>query len=73
MTNDMTAVKALKDNDGHWYLVPNEKASQFHSMLRDAEESEDYEGFEDTYGEFMTGGDLNLVQLFVNTPPDKSE
>lgn len=61
----MIAVKALQDNDGHWYLVPVHKASQFHSMLRDAEETDDYEGFEDTYGEYATNGDLNLVQLYI--------
>lgn len=58
-------VQILQDNDGHWYVVPNEKASQFHSMLRDAEERDDYEGFEDTYGDYRTGGDINNTQLWA--------
>jgi hypothetical protein len=64
-------VKAYKDNDGHWYVIPEELATQFHSMLRDAEEQDEfgiddaYEGFECTFGKYMTGGDLNLVQLWA--------
>jgi hypothetical protein len=58
-------VEALQDGDGHWYVIPQELANQFHSMERDAEETDDYEGFEDTFGEYRTGGDLNLVQLWA--------
>lgn len=71
---NLQPVKACQDNEGHWYVIPEDKASQFHSMLMQIteeleHEQENYgsatEGFEDTFGEYRTGGDLNLVQLYA--------
>jgi hypothetical protein len=61
----MNPVKVLTDGDGHWYVVPAEKASQFNSILRNCEEQDDYEIFEVTFGKYRTGGDINLVQLYA--------
>ena len=53
--------------DGDWYVIPNELYEQF------CEDAEDEEFVEDgdlsvKYGEYATGGDLNLVQLYVKKP-----
>lgn len=62
---NLKKVKVLRDNDSHWFVVPEDVAGQFYSMLRDCEASDDYEPFEVTFGKYRTGGDLNLVQLYA--------
>ena len=58
------AVKAVQDESSHWYLIPNELFEEFYS------DSEDYEfcvsgKFDEKYGEYRTGGDLNNDQLYI--------
>ena len=59
-------VRALCDGDGHWYLIPAELFKEF----RDDEDNwvliENGE-FDAKWGKYMTGGDLNLVQLYIKT------
>ena len=55
-------VIATEDNDGHWYLVPNELIDNFN---KDLDENDDDLDFDEKYGEYRTGGDLNLVQLYA--------
>lgn len=55
-------VKAVTDESGHWYLIPNEIYSDF---IRDLNDESMEDEFGSIYGEYMTGGDLNLVQLYI--------
>lgn len=60
----MKKVKAIRDEDGHWYIIPNELVDSFNKELYN-EDFVDSGGFGDKYGQYMTGGDLNNVQLYV--------
>lgn len=57
-------VKAFKDDDGHWYVIPNELAETFYTDLENGE-ADEWESFNAKYAEYRTGGDLNLVQLYA--------
>lgn len=57
-------VKAVQDDSGHWYVIPFELSDQFGIDVEDTEMTDSGE-FDEKYGEYMTGGDLNLVQLFA--------
>jgi hypothetical protein len=58
-------VKAVRDYSGHWYIIPNELYQNFLKDL-DNEDMVDSGRFSEKYGKYMTGGDLNLVQLYAN-------
>jgi len=60
----MKKVKAVEDESGHWYVLPNELIASF---WKDMENHDfvDSGKFDSKYGEYMTGGDLNLVQLYA--------
>ncbi len=60
----MIEVKLLKDDDGHWYLVPNELSEQFFEDL-DHEEFCDSGGFDEKYKKYRIGN-VNSIQLFIN-------
>jgi hypothetical protein len=60
----MQKVKAVKDDSGHWYVMPNEVCIDFFKDL-DNEDMVDSGEFDEKYGKYMTGGDLNLVQLYA--------
>ena len=64
MSAILTLVKAVKDDSGHWYIIPNDLYDRF---IRDCEDQNmiDTGEFDDAYGQYRTGGDLNLVQLFA--------
>ena len=61
-------VKPVKDDSGHWYVVPNDLYNQF---LIDSENEDmcDSGEFDEKYGEYRTVGDLNLVQLYLPNKP----
>lgn len=67
----MTAVKAI-ELDGDWFIIPNELYEEFNedSWNEDLIESG---GFDDKWWKYKTGGDLNLVQLYVKDTPIKQE
>jgi len=58
-------VNAVTDNDGHWYIIPNDLVEDFWNGVDSCEDDDDYESFEDKFGKYQTGGDLNLVQLWA--------
>jgi hypothetical protein len=60
----MKKVYATKDDDGHWYVIPFEMKDEFHYDLDGLGDDNIYE-WEDKYSQYMTGGDLNLVQLYA--------
>jgi hypothetical protein len=56
-------VHATKDNDDHWYVIPVELIEEFDKLLDGGESTEDE--FIEKFSDYMTGGDLNLVQLYA--------
>jgi hypothetical protein len=60
----MIQVKAVQDEDGHWYVIPNNKFKEF--IQERYNEEMIYEGeFDRKWGKYRTGGDLNIVQLWA--------
>lgn len=62
----MNKVKALTDESGHWYLIPNELADEFHNDLNASEEDTAHI-FDYKWGKYMVNGDLNNVQLYIES------
>lgn len=60
----MERVYCIQDNDGHWYVIPYEQREEFQSDL-DGLYDENYDEWDDKYAHYMTGGDLNLVELYA--------
>lgn len=60
----MTKVKAVQDESGHWYIIPNDLVDDFYKDSED-ESLIDSGKFDDKWSKYMTGGDLNLVQLYA--------
>lgn len=58
-------VEVHQDNDGHWYVLPKEKVDRFHFLLEEAERTDDHNDFIDEFSEYMTGGSINLIQLYA--------
>lgn len=61
----MQKVKAVQDNDGHWFVIPEDMSGTFQVLLDECERFDDYTLFEMEFSEYMTGGDLNLIQLYA--------
>jgi hypothetical protein len=64
MSTTLQKVKVVQDESGHWYVLPNELLDSFYNEEGN-EEFVDSGGFDDKYGKYMTGGALNLIQLFA--------
>lgn len=60
----MEKVYAIQDDSGHWYVIPLELKDEFNSDLDGLSDDNIYE-WEDKYSKYMTGGNLNLVQLYA--------
>jgi hypothetical protein len=60
----ISKVKVIKDESGHWYVLPNDILNEFKKDELD-EDFVDSGEFDKKYGSYRTGGDLNLVQLYV--------
>lgn len=62
--SNLEKVKAVKDESGHWYVLPN----YLYCNFRRDEEDEDFVDsgkFDEKYGRYRTGGDLNNIQLYA--------
>lgn len=57
-------VKAVKDESGHWYIIP-EKLLPFFEIDEEDESMIDSGQFDNKWSKYRTGGDLNLVQLYA--------
>jgi len=57
-------VVAIQDEDCNWYVIPAWMVNEFYMLQELGEEQDDYEEFEETFGKYRTGGDLNLIQLY---------
>jgi hypothetical protein len=60
----MIKVYAVKDDEGHWYVIPFEMKEEWHSDF-DGLSDENWEEWEDKYVKYKTGGDLNNIQLYA--------
>ena len=63
-------VNVMKDDSGHWYIIPIGLVGQFQNFMVAIEFDENQElidNFEAMFSEYRTGGDVNLVQLYVAT------
>jgi hypothetical protein len=60
----MEKVKAVKDESGHWYIIPNELYNDFCDD-GDNDDMCDSGEFDDKYRIYRTGGDLNIIQLYA--------
>jgi len=61
----MIKVKATQDENGHWYVLPNEIVDDFEKDGQN-EDFVDSGKFDNKYNKYRTGGDLNLIQLYAN-------
>lgn len=61
---NLQKVYAIEDNDGHWYVIPAGMVQEFTKLIEGGEDTEDE--FIEKFSDYMTGGDLNLVQLYAN-------
>lgn len=64
MSTILQKVKAVKDESGHWYVIPENLFPSFQIDVED-ESMIDSGQFDDKWGKYRTGGDLNLVQLWA--------
>jgi hypothetical protein len=62
-------VKAVTDDSGHWYVIPYIMADVFYEDLED-ESLVDSGKFDDKWGCYRTGGDLNSIQLWAEIETD---
>lgn len=50
-----------KDDDGHWFLLPEPLVDKFEEMFQQAVESDDYGDFSDMFDKYQTDGPHSLV------------
>lgn len=69
MSATIQKVKAISDDDGHWYVVPDDLANEFRMLLRriyaDVDDYVLQNDFNAKFGRYRTGGDLNNIQLYA--------
>ena len=57
-------VYVTKDDDGHDYIIPWELKDDFNTELENGYDDE-FESFNEKFGDYMTGGDINETGLFI--------
>lgn len=66
---ELRKVKVTCDDDGHWYIIPNELEQRFRELLKDiSTHHSNYDlviEFEEQFEKYRTGGGINLVQLYA--------
>lgn len=60
----MQKVRAIQDESGHWYVIPNHLVNDFYKDEKN-ESMIDSGKFDDKWGKYRTGGNLNLIQLYA--------
>jgi hypothetical protein len=70
-TKNLKPVVAMRDDSGHWYVIPKELQSEFSKLIEmslnydDAASEQAELEFTDKFSKYRTGGDLNNVQLYA--------
>lgn len=62
----LVKVVAVQDEDCHWYVIPADREDQFYVIEEMCSSIDDCEIFQQVFGKYATGGDLNLVQLYAD-------
>lgn len=71
----MRRVTAKQDESGHWYVFPIELEKRWYELweLMDSDGQSTFEKAENDliaeFSKYMTGGDLNNVQLYAEIEP----
>jgi len=60
----MIKVIAIQDNDCHWFVIPKDKKNEFITDMMNEDLTNSGE-FDELWGKYRTGGDLNSVQLYA--------
>ena len=60
-------VYATQDESWHWYVIPFDLHNEFLRISEELEKTnyEDCSEFDEKFGQYLTGGDLNNVQLYA--------
>jgi hypothetical protein len=58
-------VRAVRDDSSHWYVIPEEQAEAFYHDI-DTSRSLKFLDFDERWGKYRTGGDVNNVQLYAD-------
>lgn len=64
MSKTLQKAKVITDESSHWYVIPNDLLQEF----RQDESNEDMIDsgqFDEKWGKYRTGGDLNCIQLWA--------
>jgi len=67
MEYELKQSKVVQDESSHWYIIPAELEDDFFKDSQD-ESFINKGGFDEKYGEYATGGDLNLKLLYSIFP-----
>jgi hypothetical protein len=69
---ELIKVKAIKDESGHWYVIPNDL---FLDFIKDEQDDDmvDSGEFDYKWGEYRTLGDLNKIQLYAELKQPKKD
>ena len=62
MPSEYEAVQVVRDNDAHWYIIPNWLMLDFMVWVDQDTESDDFDP--EQYDQYRTGGDINNIQLY---------
>jgi hypothetical protein len=62
---NLQKVNAVQDESSHWYIIPNDLVDEFFED-NENEDLIDSGEFDRKWEQYMTGGDLNLVQLYAD-------
>lgn len=62
---NLKAVLALRDDAGHWYVIPKELREEWNRITDYSYQSDNWDEFEEKFGNYRTGGDLNNTQLYA--------
>lgn len=66
----MIKVKAVRDESMHWYVIPETMYEEWNKLMDDLyktgfDDNDLINKFEEKFSKYMTGGDLNNIQLYA--------
>jgi hypothetical protein len=72
LKKELTAVVAVQDEDGDWFVIPTDQQEDFRRLagrinasFGPEDDARFEEEFETKFRKYATGGDLNNVQLYA--------
>ncbi len=64
MNNKLKPVMVVQDESSDWFVIPKDLYFEFRKDERN-EDLVDSGQFDQKWGDYRTGGDINLVQLYA--------